>query len=425
MIKTTNLTDRVQKQLPAELVDFLHLAGKVASGLGENVYLVGGVVRDLLLERINLDLDLVAECDAIKLAEELARQKNGKVIAHSRFNTAKIRWGKWSVDIATARSESYSMPGALPTVQCGGSIENDLTRRDFTINAMAVYLTPAHYGELIDLYRGREDLEQGKIRVLHDYSFRDDATRIWRAVRYEQRLDFRIESHTLDLLKRYIACLDTISGDRIRHELELCLEEERPEKALLRADQLEVMERICPSLQADDWLARKFAKARGMLQPYCPPKDLYLAFLVYRLPLEDLEDSVTYLKFSGATLQTLRDTLNLKNNLSSLGATGISSSRTYRCLHQYSQNAILSNLVISEHALIRQRIELYLNRLRFIRTALTGDDLLQAGIASGPRIKEVMDLLREARLDGKVKTKEEELEMVKEVLDTNNPPRVD
>jgi tRNA nucleotidyltransferase (CCA-adding enzyme) len=280
---------------------------------------------------------------------------------------------------------------------------------------MAIFLSPLHYGELIDLYRGREDLEREKIRVLHDYSFQDDATRLWRAVRYEQRLDFRIESHTLDLLKRDLAYLDTISGDRVRHELELCLEEEQPEKALLRAGELGIMARICSILKADAWLARKCARARGMMQPYCPPQELYLAFLIYRLPLDDLEGLISYLKFPNALAQTLRDTLYLKNKLSSLADPGISPSRVYHSLHQYSQNAILANLVVSENRLVRQRIELYLNKLRYVRTALTGDDLIQAGIPSGPNIKEVMEILREARLDGKVTTKEEELQLVKEI----------
>jgi tRNA nucleotidyltransferase (CCA-adding enzyme) len=234
MMKTINLTNQINKQLPAELVDFMRLAGGVATELQQKLYLVGGVVRDLLLERSNLDLDLVVEGDAIKTAEDLAKRKKGKIIAHTRFGTAKIKWDKWSVDIATSRGESYDKPGALPTVR-PVDIQSDLARRDFTINAMAVHLNPLRYGELIDLFKGREDLEKKLVRVLYDATFKDDATRIWRAVRYEQRLEFRIESHTLDLLKRDISYLDTISSDRIRHELELCLEEEKPEKVLLRA----------------------------------------------------------------------------------------------------------------------------------------------------------------------------------------------
>ncbi len=158
---------------------------------------------------------------------------------------------------------------------------------------------------------------------------------------------------------------------------------------------------------------KKIARARGMMQPYCPPEELYLAFLIYRLPQNDLEDLISYLKFSRTVAQTLRDTLNLKNELSSLAEPELAPSRIYHCLHQYSQNAILVNLVVSDFPLIRQRIEFYLNKLRYVHTALTGDDLLRAGIASGSRIKEILELLREARLDGKAETKEQELAMIR------------
>ena len=149
------------------------------------------MVRDLLLGRSNFDLDLVVEGDAISLAQRLTQVKPGKIITHPRFNTAKIKWSEWSVDLTTARSETYVKPGALPRVK-SGSISDDLFRRDFTINAMAVYLSPGRYGELIDLYGGRNDLEHKLIRILHENSFTDDATRIWRGLRYEQRLNFQL-----------------------------------------------------------------------------------------------------------------------------------------------------------------------------------------------------------------------------------------
>ena len=327
-------------------------------------------------------------------------------------HTAKIRWDKWSVDIATARSEGYEQPGALPEVHpC--NIKNDLIRRDFTINAMAICLDPSHYGELIDLYHGREDLERRFIRILHDSSFIDDATRIWRAVRYEQRLSFNIEPHTLGLLKRDITYLDTISGDRIRHELELCLEEDKPEKILLRANQLGLLTRMCPHLEANEWIVRKISQARSDLQPYSPPQELYIAFLIYQLTPNDLEDLIAYLRLSRNITRTLQDTLNLKNNLSALAEPEIAPSRIYHYLHTYSQPAILANLMISDSQMVRQHIELFLNNLRHIQTALTGEDLMKMGIASGPQIKEILGQLREARLDGKVKTREDELAMVK------------
>jgi tRNA nucleotidyltransferase (CCA-adding enzyme) len=249
--------------------------------------------------------------------------------------------------------------------------------------------------------------------VLHNKSFIDDATRIWRAVRYEQRLDFAIEPATFALLKRDIEKLDTISGDRIRHELELVLEEERPEKALLRADGLGILAKMSPALEADNWLARKITKARGILQPYSPPEELYLAFLVYRLSRQDLSNLITYLKFPRSVAVTLEDTLKLKNELPSLARPGLAPSRIYQYLHPYSQSALLATLIASDSPPVRQSIELYLNKLRHVQPALTGEHLISLGIASGPRIREILELLRAARLDGRAGTKEEELELVK------------
>jgi tRNA nucleotidyltransferase (CCA-adding enzyme) len=393
----------------------MQLAGVTAVRHEQKLYLVGGVVRDLLLGRPNLDLDLVVEANAIQLAEQLAALKKGKVIAHSRFNTARIKWDKWSVDIATARSESYEKPGALPSIASLCEIRSDLVRRDFTINAMAVDLGPLHYGELIDLYQGRQDLEKRLIRILHDRSFQDDATRMWRAVRYEQRLDFRIEPHTLELLKRDLKYLDSISGDRIRHELELCLEEDRPEKCLLRADELGLLARMCPAMKFDDWAARKISKARGILEPYCPPEELYLAFMAYRLSLGDLKDWAAYLNFPRAAALMLEDTLTLKNNLPVLAAPEMTASGIYHELHHYRHTAILANLMANDRAVIKQRIDLYLNTLCHVQTALTGEDLKEMGMASGPQIKEVLESLREARLDGKVTSREEELKLVQKL----------
>ena len=179
-----------------------------------------------------------------------------------------------------------------------GSINDDLSRRDFTINAMAVELNPGHFGELLDLYGGRDDLEHKLIRVLHEKSFIDDATRIWRALRYEQRLDFQMEPATLKLLKRDIAMLDTISGDRIRHELELVLKEELPEKVLRRADELGVLAKLHPSLKGDGWLAEKFAQARELSLPDSPPVALYLSLLAYRLTADEIEQLISYLKIT-------------------------------------------------------------------------------------------------------------------------------
>ncbi len=409
MPENINLSSEMEKQLPAELVVFMQTAGEVAASQGQSLYLVGGVVRDLLLRRANLDLDLVVEGDAINLAQQLAESTQGKMITHPRFNTAKLRWNKWSVDLATARSETYDRPGALPKVK-PGSLANDLFRRDFTINTMAIELIPNRYGQLIDPYRGRDDLEYRFIRVLHERSFIDDSTRIWRGLRYEQRLNFQLEPNTLQLLKRDIPMLDTISGDRIRHELELILKEELPEKILCRAEELKVLLKLHPALKGDSWLAEKFGQARFSNLPLSV---LYMALLAYRLTNEESEELISRLRLPKSIAQTLRDTNSLKAKLESLADPKLAPSIIYSILHGYSLTAITANSLATDSLVAHQHIQTFLTKLRYVKPSLTGNDLQEMGIAPGPRMKEILQRLHQARLDGKVTDKQGEEELVK------------
>jgi len=418
MTKTINLASKIEDQLPAELVSFMRVAGETAYSQGQNLYLVGGVVRDLLLGQPNFDLDLVVEGNAINLAHQLTQIKQGKLITHPRFGTAKLQWDKWSVDLATARSETYAKPGALPTVK-SGSINDDLFRRDFTINTMAICLNPNCYGELLDPHRGRNDLKHKLIRVLHEKSFIDDATRIWRALRYEQRLSFKLEPVTLQLLKRDIPMLDTISGDRIRHELELILKEEFPEKILRRAEELGVLAKLHPALKGNSWLVEKFGQARKLTSPNPPPTGLYLALLTYCLNEEQSGHLISYLRLPKSIAQIIRDTASIKAKLKSLADPKLAPSSIYRLLRGYSPLAIVANSFATDSPAARRHIQLFLDKLRYVKPALTGNDLIKMGIVPGPQIKEILNLLHEARLDGKVTSKQGEEELVKRCLVNN------
>ena len=394
----------------------MQTAGEMAQSQGQGLYLVGGVVRDLFLGRTNLDLDLVVEGDAINLAHQLISITQGKIVTHPRFGTAKLQWDEWSVDLATARSETYAKPGALPTVK-PGSIRDDLFRRDFTINTMAIELNPDRYGELLDLYGGRNDLAHKLVRVLHEKSFIDDATRIWRALRYEQRLSFQLEPATLELLKRDIHWLDRISGDRVRHELELILKEEYPEKILRRADELGVLVKLHPSLKGNGWLADKFEQARQLSSPDLPSVGLYLVLLAYPLTTEESKQLISYLRLPKLVAQTLRDTISIKTKLQSLANPELTPSGIYSLLYGYSSPAIVANSLAGDSPATRQHLNLFLNKLRYIKPALSGEDLKRMGVAQGPRIKEILNLLHEARLDGKVGSKKDEEGLVKGWLD--------
>jgi len=393
----------------------MQAAGKIALSQGQNLYLVGGVVRDLLLGKANFDLDLVLEGDAINLAQQLHQPEAMKLTTHPHFGTAKLQWDRWSVDLTSARSETYPKPGALPRVK-PGSIESDLFRRDFTINAMAVSLNPDRYGELVDLYRGRDDLEHKLIRILHEKSFVDDATRIWRALRYEQRLDFQLEADTMKLLQRDIPRLDTISGDRIRYELECIFKEELPEKVLRRAGELGVLAKLQPSLKGDGGLAEKFKKARQISSPDLPSIALYLSLWFHHLNSAEIEGLISHLRLPKRVAQPLSDTIKLKAKLGSLADPGLKPSRVYSLLHGYSPIALSANWLAAESPTPCRHLKLFQDKLRYVKPALTGNDLIKMGLPPGPKIKTILDRLHEARLDGKVTSKQGEVELAKQWL---------
>ena len=403
----------MEERLPQKLLSFLRLAGEVAQAQGQKLYLVGGVVRDLILGRPNLDFDLVVEGDAPRLARQLARASGEKVVVHRQFGTAKFHRGDLSIDLVTARSETYSRPGALPEVQ-PGTINDDLFRRDFSVNAMAIALSLASFGELVDPYRGRVDLEQRLIRILHQRSFIDDATRILRALRYEQRLDFQLEEATERLLREQKSMLDTISGDRLRHELELILKEEQPERILYRAEILGVLQELHPSLKGNGWLTERFHQARRISPP---DPALYLSLLLYRLTEEENERLLARLNIVGELGRNLRQVLRLKAELPSLADPDLPRSGIYRSLKPYSPMAVTACSLASDSGIIRSHLELYLSDLRYVKSSLDGEHLKSMGVAPGPRLGRMLEALLEAKLDERVSTREEEEALVRQWLE--------
>jgi len=401
-----NLASKVEQYLPRQILELVTGISQEADRLGQRTYLVGGVVRDLFLGYPNFDLDLVIEGDAIRLAQQIAKTRAIKLVTHSRFGTAKLSCGDFTLDMATARRETYAKPGALPTVT-PGILNDDLFRRDFSINAMAISLAPNNYGELIDFYQGKSDLEHGSIRVLHTESFSDDATRILRAIRYEQRLGFKLETQTAQLLKRDIPMLRTISADRIRRELELLLREKYPEHAIKRLDELGVLQEINPSLNYNGWIAGRFDKARKLNKPGQLPS-LYLCLLAYRLSEEENERLIHRLNLPKKLACILRHTLRLKSQLPLLNKAAVKHSEIYCLLHEYNPLAIQANAIASELSVVCFNLELFLTKLRYVKTSLNGEKLKGLGIPAGPELGKILQVLHKAKLDGEVKTKADE-----------------
>jgi tRNA nucleotidyltransferase (CCA-adding enzyme) len=248
-----NLKQLLQESFQADQMRLLHLVRDAATGRSLPLYMVGGAVRDLAMGRRLSDFDLIVEGDAIALAHSLASQHGGGVTAHTKFGTAKwflpepLKAGHDTLDLISARSETYRHPAALPTV-AWGSITDDLLRRDFTINAMAIRLDSSHFGELRDDLHGMQDLEQGLIRVLHAGAFVDDPTRMYRAVRYAARYGFRVVEETQALIPAALPYVQKLSAQRIRHELDLILDEPNAMSMLRQLDELGLLAAIHPSL---------------------------------------------------------------------------------------------------------------------------------------------------------------------------------
>jgi len=440
------VADKLEAALPAPLLALIRDIAATAREMGLSVYFVGGIVRDLLLGFPIFDVDLVVEGDAIALAKQLARERGGRVKSHTRFGTAKWVIGDWgfaetpniqspihglpsSVDFVTARTEFYSYPSALPQVE-RSSIKQDLHRRDFTINTLAICLDPDRWGELLDFYGGEQDLRDGVIRVLHSLSFVEDPTRMLRAVRFEQRLSFSIEPRTLDLMTHALDLLDRVSGDRIRHELTALFQEAQPEVALCRLRQLHVLQQIYVGLTCDDWLHGKYALVRKAFkdEDWPVPKHdgealqmfAYLALLCYRLDVTGLESVITRLRIPSTQADDMRQAQALKTFMPEL-ARRQKPSALVRLLKDYRDAALFVTWAASDSKLAARQIQRYVCSLRDMRPELDGKYLRSLGMPPGPEMGRVLDTLRDALLDGEVKTRAEQEAFVRERLGLGRP----
>jgi len=433
----------VRERLPAPLLDLLLRARDAANKMGCSLYVVGGFVRDLLLDMPTLDLDLVVEGDAVALAKELAKQLKGRIRSHSRFGTAKLILEGTagtnlpsSLDFVTARTEFYQHPSALPEVE-RSSIKQDLYRRDFTINTLAICLDGDRYGELLDFYGGERDLQHKLIRVLHNLSFVEDPTRILRGVRLEQRLGFTIETRTAELIDDALGLISRVTGQRLRHELELILDERAPGETIKRLAELGVLRRLEAGLRCDGWLEVKFQTALDMVNeqetmakenatrtqasgrgiaPSPRRRHLLLALLTYRLKRPQLARFLERLKFRQKIVKYLWEVRQLRAVAWRIDKPGLSPSRIYRLLHDYSPRAIRAFSIALDSSVARDNVLLYLERLRWVRPRIKGDFFKERGLSPGPVYRRFLDKLLDARLDAKISTASEEEALANELL---------
>lgn len=434
--ESRDITGRLRESLRPGHLALLRLVADEAAGRGLPLYIIGGFVRDLLLGRHPTDLDLVVEGDAIALARRLAAKHGGQVTAHKRFGTAQWALPESLVspdprcsilDLISTRSETYASPGALPTVK-SGSISDDLHRRDFTINTLALRLDGEHFGELHEEPGALADLQAGIVRVLRPDSYRDDPTRILRAVRYEQRYGFRIAPEDEKLISAAKSHLAGLSGERLRHELDLILAEEKPAACLARLDGLAVLAAIHPSLGWDGSLSRAFEhldqpepetwKDIGDLPGL--PRRVALGYLLWlgELTPAEIKDLASRLALTADLREALLACAALRADLPSLA--GARPSAVTARLDRVPSLALCAISLQLKSVSVRlsasESVDQYLSRWRHVRPKTTGRDLLARGLPPGPVYQAILRRLREAWLDGEVTSDEEENALLEKLI---------
>ena len=417
----------VEQRLPERIHKLLMEFGKTGDELGYSVYAVGGFVRDLLMGIENFDLDIVVEGDGIRLAEEFEKRFPCRIRTHRKFGTAIILFPTGTkVDVATARLEIYEAPAALPTVE-RGSIKMDLYRRDFTINTLAIQFNPGAFGELIDFFGGVKDIKEKVVRVLHNLSFVEDPTRVFRAIRFEQRLGFQIAKHTQNLMKNSVKMgfMERLSGGRVFSELILILQEDDPVPALKRMKDFDLFRFLHPRLKFDEEVEGLFERIHHVISWFdlLFLEERYERWLIYFYGLidflteGDIEELCQRLsmnqKIKKRVIDGKRQADQTLLQIFSWISTDLRPRRSeiYAVLEPLSTETKLFMMAKTTQMATRRYISLYFTQLKDTKTLLKGTDLIRMGI-QGPSIRKTLDNLLRARLDEKVSTPQDEIEYI-------------
>lgn len=419
--RNRNLTNLLTQSLSRDMIVLLQKIGEVAERNRFTAYAVGGFVRDLLLHIENFDLDVVIEGDGITFAKMLAQELNGTVTTHVTFNTAVVKLPNgFKIDIATARLEYYEYPAAMPTVELS-SIKLDLFRRDFTINAMAIHLNPDKFGILVDFFNCQNDLKDRQIRILHNLSFVEDPTRIFRAIRLEQRMGFVLGKLTEKQLKTAVKMnlFDRKFGRRYFQEIKLILSEPNPLPAIQRMAQFDLLKFLHPSLKYEPRLAEILEEAqRGLawhkllyLNEKCRQWVVYLLALTSRIQTRALFAFCKKFEVPERYQQLLlREKIETKRIVRVLERRShLRNSEICWLLKGLSHEGLLFLLSICRNKTAKQAVSIYVTRLRHIKNHLRGMDLKEMGYPPGPAYQTMLNHLLEKTLDGELASRQDEI----------------
>ncbi len=423
-----DLREKMERILPKKTILLLEKIGRIAQKQNINAYIVGGFVRDLILGVANLDMDIVVEANAIDFARNLAKVFKAKVKIHQRFKTAKIRLRDETIlDIATARTEFYETPAALPVVS-SSTLAKDLCRRDFTINTLALGLNKSNFAKLIDFFQGEKDIKEKRIRVLHDISFVEDPTRIFRAVRFEQRFDFNIDRHTENLIQAAVdlEMFDRLHKCRISDELMLLLNEPHPIKVIRRMAHLHELKFIHRRLKFNKKMLYCLESMEEVLAWYklsffqssLKCQVLYLMVILDGLNLEETREVFHNFNFEKLVERCVIMSKEIQTKIfQSLNKSSkVSPSRLYVLFRNLPIEVLL--FFMAKTKTLKKK-ELYINYLRKyanIKLQITGHDLKKIVSFTGPRFKQALEQTLHAKIDGLITTKKQELEMASKII---------
>lgn len=418
-----NVSSIMERELEDEIQSLLSRIGQVGDEENLSVYVVGGFVRDLLMGHSNLDIDLVVEGNGAEFAAVLAQKLGGEKTFESEFGTAQIMLPSGlKLDVATARREFYEYPAMLPQVE-EGSLKQDLYRRDFTINAMAVQLNSQSYGDVIDFFGGQRDIYEKRIRVLYNLSFIEDPTRILRALRFEKRYNFKIEQETEFFIKQAlkIDVLRQVSSKRLAHEFMLIAGETKAGQIMKRADELGVLKSLHPQLHLDRETYQFFNK--GAVSRYILDVDIkdrlvfYTLLLIYKLDKKHIAEICNFLNFTEGQKKIIWETVNNFAAVQKvLSQEELSNSELYQALNGYAYISLIFFLFKAKSFCGYKRMINYIDKLANFKTEITGRDLIALGFKPGPDFGRVLETVKMAKMDKKISNKEEELNLAESLL---------
>ncbi|MES0362663.1 MAG: CBS domain-containing protein [Desulfobacteria bacterium] len=420
-----HVTKFLIERLPTEIIELLRVVGSVADSLDYNAYAIGGFVRDIFLYEQNLDIDVVIEGDGIEFAKALAASLEGRARAHEAFKTAVVVLPNGQkIDVATARLEYYKSPAALPTVETG-SIKLDLYRRDFTINTLAIKLNPDGFGTVIDFFGAQQDLKRRVIRVLHNLSFVEDPTRVFRAIRFEQRFGFKIGKLTSGLIENAVRMdfFRGLGGRRLFSELRQILDEDKPIMALRRINQFNLLKVIHPKIVYDASLEALLYSVEKVLtwhkllflEEPCQGSMVYLLALMRSFDQEGTEGLCRRLQLTPRYRKVLiTEKAKAEEFLKWIGPLQtFKNSDLHRKLRPFHTETLLYIMASATRESVKQAISNYITRLRSVTTLLDGRYLKEIGVKPGPVYREILESLLDARLNGEVSTLLDEVEFVR------------